>query len=235
MNKNYIAVLCCSSKKSKERFCYNDQYIKFVASPQMASKTMPKNGVEYYKPDDKIPGENKTWRDLVLEQKHSDLVTAYCLYCRDIYKDFYRNFGDRFYILSAGWGIIRANFKIPTYDITYSTTPKVPEYAKRGDNHGWKDINHLQEDSMKWGCDSEVILFAGSAYVSHFREMAQSLPNSIQKRILVYTNNKSEDRNVKRYQNLVYQYYYSPKSTNWHLEAAETFLSDWKKANQAKG
>jgi hypothetical protein len=112
MNKNYIPVLCCSSKKTKDGFYYNGQSIKFVASPRMAVK----NGVVFYKPDDKIPGENKTWRDLVVNGQNDpklNFVPAYRLYSRDIYRDLYHEFGNRFYILSAGWGIIRADFKIP--------------------------------------------------------------------------------------------------------------------------
>jgi hypothetical protein len=56
MSKNYVPVLCCSSDKEddKGRFRYNDQPVKFVASPKMVSQ----NGVVFHKPDDKIPGEN---------------------------------------------------------------------------------------------------------------------------------------------------------------------------------
>jgi hypothetical protein len=160
MSKYYIPVLCCSGKKTKDTFCYNGQTIKFVASPQI----VPQKGIVFYKPDDKMPGGNTTWRDLVLEQKHPDLIPAYRLYMRDIYRDLYHKFGNNFYILSAGWGIIRADFKIPAYDITYSTAPNVPAYVRRIDNNGWKDINHLKEDAGSFNKDTEIILFAGSDY-----------------------------------------------------------------------
>ncbi|MDR0599329.1 MAG: hypothetical protein LBG84_04510 [Treponema sp.] len=214
MSTKGIPVACCSSKKIISEFCYKDLFIKFVASPQIA----PRDGFTYYKPDDTIPGEHKTWRDLVLEQNHPDLVPAYCLYRRDIYRDLYHEFGNCFYILSAGWGIIRADFKIPAYDITYSTTPNMPEYAKRRDNYGWKDINHLKEDSIKFDRDSEVILFAGSDYVPPFCDMAQSV--QYRKKILY------KRHTVTRRQGFVYEYYQTNRNTNWYYEAVKRFLRD---------
>jgi hypothetical protein len=218
MNKKYIPVLCCSSSKTKDRFCYNGQSIKFVAFPRM----VPQDGVIFHKPDDKIPGTNITWRDLVLNGQNDpklDLVPAYRLYSRNIYRDIYDKFDNCFYILSAGWGIIRADFKIPAYDITYSTAPNMPKYVKRSDNYGWNDINHLKEDSVKFDRDSEIILFAGSDYVSPFCDMVQSIP--YQKKIL-YKSKKVIQRH-----GFVYEYYKTNKNTTWVYEAAETFLNNY--------
>jgi hypothetical protein len=98
MSKKYIPVLCCSSKQTRDRFSYNGQAVKFVASPEMA----PRDKFTYYRPDDPISGENRTWRDLVVNGQNDpkfDLVKAFCLYSRDIYKadlkiEIYRKEGD---------------------------------------------------------------------------------------------------------------------------------------------
>jgi hypothetical protein len=217
MNENYIPVLVCSGPKTKDGFCYKGQAVKFAASPQ----TAPRDEFAYYKPDDSIPGQNKTWRNLVVNGQNDpelDLVPAYLLYSPDIYRDFYKKFGSRFYILSAGWGVIRADFKIPAYDITYSTGPNVPKHAKRNDNYGWKDINHLKEDSVKFDSDSEVILFASSTYVSPFCDMAQSIPY---KKKILYRSQKITQR-----QGFVYEYYQTNRRTNWYYEAAGKFLNE---------
>jgi hypothetical protein len=215
MSKNYIPVLCCSSKKTKDRFYYNGQPIKFVASLSKA----PRDVAKYCRPDDKIiPGETRTWRDLVLEQKHPDLVQAYCLYKHKVYRDLYREFGNRFYILSGGWGIIRANFKLPDYNITYSTAPNMPEYARRRDNIGWNDINHLKEDAENktFDSDSIIVLFAGADYAPPFCDMTQSIPN--RKKILY------KSQNIMRRQGFEYIYYDTNRITTWFYEAAGEFI-----------
>jgi hypothetical protein len=186
------------------------------------------DGVIFYKPDDRIPGTTKTWRDLVLEQNEPDLVPAYKLYSHVIYRDLYHVFGNRFYILSAGWGIIRADFKIPAYDITYS--PNAPNYAIRTDDIGWNDINHLQEDSGKFDSNTEIILFASSYYAPHFCYMAQSIPYN--KIVLKYTSNKSENGRVRQVQNCSWTNYYTTQKTNWYYEAAQRFTENY--ANKIK-
>jgi hypothetical protein len=225
MSKNFIPVICCSSNKTKDRFCYNGQSIKFVASPQIA----PKDRFTYYKPDDEITGKNKTWRDLVLEQNHPDLVPAYRLYSHAVYSDLYHKFGNRFYILSGGWGLIRADFKIPPYDITYSTAPNIQEYAKRRDDNGWNDFNHLKEDSEKFDRDSEVIYFAGSDYQYSFIKMTKTLQYKKITTIAYLKNTYNEkeclcNRTDKGggFYSLSYR---TNNPRNWHYRVAIEFLS----------
>jgi hypothetical protein len=215
---SYIPVLVCSSRKTKDWFCYKGQDVKFAASPQRA----PKDAFTYYKPDDPIPGENKTWRDLVLEQNHPGLVPAYCLYSRDIYRDLYHEFDNRFYILSAGWGIIRAGFKIPAYNITYSTAPKMPKHARRRDDQGWKDINHLKKDCENFDRNSKIILFAGSDYVPHFCAMTQSIPH--RKKILY--NSEKTRRLSEQWPDFDFAPFPSSNNIGWVYEAADNFLKE---------
>jgi hypothetical protein len=239
MSKKYIPVLVCSSGKTEKDFLsrkllYNGQSYKFVAAPNEVHQ----DGVIFQKPDDKIPGEDRTWRDLVKDQNHPDLVPAYELYrpsmCLDIYKNLYHEFGNRFYIFSAGWGIIRADFKIPGYDITYSTDPDIPEYAKRKkDDEGWWDINHLTVDALKFETDSEVILFAGADYVFPFCDMAKSI--FCPKKILYKDAKVLEDQLAFiKERNFIFEPSTTPLCRNWFYKAAEEFLADFIKANPVK-
>jgi hypothetical protein len=212
---NYIPVLCCSGSKTEDSFIYKGQSIKFVASPSIA----PHDGAKCCKPDDKIDGDTKTWRDLVLEQNHPDLVPAYELYSNDVYRKLYAKYGNHFYILSAGWGIIRADFKLPAYDITYSKAANVDPWARRKwkDNYGWFDFNHLKEDAKNKTFDSNSVisLFAGSDYVPPFCDMTQSIPN---KKEILY-----KSQNIMQRQGFEYIYYNTPLKTNWHYKAAGEF------------
>jgi hypothetical protein len=218
MGINYIPVLVCSSRKTKDWFSYKGQAVKFAAAPQKA----PKDAFTYYRPDDQIPGENRTWRDLVLEQNYPGLVPAYRLYSRDIYRDFYREFDNRFYILSAGWGIIRASFKIPAYNITYSTAPKTPEHARRTDDCGWKDINHLKKDCEGLDGDSKIILFAGSDYAPHFCAMTESIRY---RKKIVYNSEKAR-RMSEQWPDFEYAPFQTPNKSSWVYEAAGNFLRE---------
>lgn len=228
MSKNIIPVLCCSSEKNNNQFIYKDDQpaVKFVASPRGVSQ----DGVKFYKPDDKIPEENRTWRDLVLEQKHNNLVPAYLLYKRDIYRELYNEFRGQFYILSAGWGIIRADFKIPAYDITYSTAGDMPEYVKRTDNYGYKDINHLKDDFSKLGRDTEVILFAPYDYVRPFCNMTQSIP--FNKKTIKFRSKKiHNDFLLLGKKGYDFDYFPDGGPHDWFYKAAEVFLNDYTKAH----
>ena len=213
MKNDFIPVLCCSASKTKEFFCDNGKRIKFVASPKDAP---PENGIEYCKPSDQIPGanKNKTWNDLVLEQKHSDFIEAYKLYSDDVYRGLFREYGNNFYILSAGWGIIRACFKIPAYDITYSKAGNMPKWVKRNDNAGWLDINHLKEDAAK-SPSTPIILFAGVDYVPHFQRMACGIKN---RKIIMYRSKKVEQLPGFEY------VYYETRKKIWPPQAAKEFL-----------
>jgi hypothetical protein len=212
MNKKYIPVLVCSSKKTKDWFSYKGKAFKFAASPE----TAPKDKFTYYRPDDPIPGENRTWRDLVLNGQSDpalDLVPAYCLYSRDIYRDLYRKFGNRFYILSAGWGIIRADFKIPAYDIAYSEFSNV--------------LNHLKEDSAKFDSNSEIILFAGRYYLPPFRCMTKTIP--FKKTITLYRKKEAGEKEGFRENTYQESFHYVDYKTDnprtWVYEAAYKFLN----------
>jgi hypothetical protein len=181
-----------------------------------------------------MPGTTKTWRDLVKEQNHPDLVPAYSLYHRDIYRDLHNEFGSHFYILSAGWGIIKADFKIPVYNITYSRDPGFPEHAKRIDNYGWEDFNHLQDDVVKFDPDSEIILFAGSSYVPPFRDMTRSIVSFLHRKRIKITIKYKRQTVPQPGDGFKYDYYSTNLNRIWYYKAAEKFLDDHTKGNETR-
>jgi len=219
MKKNYIPVLSCSGSKNKEWFNYKDkQPVIFVASPDEATKNPPSsapNGTLYCEPDGKIINTEKTWRELVKEQNHPDLVPAYELYKNDIYYKLFNEYDRYFYIISAGWGIIRASFKLPFYNITYSNQAKVPKYSRRTYNMKWNDFNHLLEDSNDFDDNSVIILFSGKDYIEPFCKMTRS----IKKRKII----KYIAENIIEKEGYEYEEYYK-NGTNWQYEAAKDFL-----------
>jgi hypothetical protein len=233
MKGNYIPVLVCSSEKIKDWFIYRDETIKFFASPDMAPKDFR---FTYHGLDDKIRNENRTWRELTVNGQNDpslNLIKAYHLYkpkaFSSIYENLYKKFNHSFYILSAGWGIIRADFRIPAYNITFSTAPSVPKYAQRSVDDVWPDINHLKEDvdNEKYAPDSKIILFAGKDYLPYFRRMTKSIPKK-KLIVLYYEKNPAEKEGFFyncKYDGFRYLYYKTTENPrNWHYKAAHNFL-----------
>ena len=73
---------------------------------------------------------------------------------------------ERVYILSAGWGLIRADFLTPDYNITFSQAPKG---NKRTKSTRFDDLCLLTQDSK-----DPIVFFGGKSYVPLFCELTRS-------------------------------------------------------------
>jgi len=206
--KTYIPVLCCSKSKLDNDFYYNNQLVKFIAAKPKASS----DNILYSTPDDFIPCSEKTWKNLIQEQSHENLICAYKLYKNSVYRSLFHKFGECFYILSAGWGIIRSSFKIPNYNITFSK--QADSLTKRKNDIKWDDFNHLQEDIVlkKIPEDAIIILFAGVDYHNIFYSLTADIIN---RRIIMCKSIPIEKRNGYEYEK-----YNERISTNWFYKAA---------------
>lgn len=182
-------VLCCSKrKKPSGTFCRDGRRICFCADPSLAPAD-PR--VRHVHPDDVDELSGQTWRDLVVAYNDGTLAShlaprgtlleAGRLYADAVYDRAYRlnkKWGPRlpYYILSGGWGLIRASFKLPDYNVTFSReAAKKDPHALRKPQHRFKDINHLVEDldSGELSHD-EIHLFAGRAYVDYFLSLVSA-------------------------------------------------------------
>jgi hypothetical protein len=113
--------------------------VVFVANPELAP---PDDSVSYARPDD-ISDSGKSWRDVLLEYNETGgdnalgLCPGYQLYQNRIYAQLVDRFGLRkVYILSAGWGLIRADFLTPHYDITFKQGAERFKRRKKQDSTG---------------------------------------------------------------------------------------------------
>ncbi|GHV03421.1 hypothetical protein FACS189485_06580 [Spirochaetia bacterium] len=208
----YIPVLCCSKSKTSELFSYNGKAIHFVASPNAA----PQDGDLYCIPDDKISqGSAKTWRDLIHEQNHQDLIPTFKLYTNEVYRSLYEKFKGHFYIFSAGWGIVRSAYKLPAYNITYSR--QGDPLTKRTREMKWPDFNHLHDDVKegKVSSNAEIVLFAGTDYLVPFYELTSMIKNT---KIIIH-----KTKGIDKKLGYVYVSYCEKISTNWFYKAANEF------------
>ncbi len=192
--------------------------VVFVARPE---KT-PTSSDYYAHPDDLSDDGIKTWREkLVKYNEHykatgknpDNLSQAYKLYRNPAYKCLACKFGVKsFYILSAGWGLVRADFLIPTYDITFSTAKNVLPYARRSNKSKYKDLNQLPDDGGK-------TIFVGGKNYRNF--LCDIIENYKGEKIIFY---KSKDV-PNLHSSFEVRLYKTDLSTNWQYECAHAIAN----------
>jgi hypothetical protein len=210
--KKMIVVISCSGSKNGKNLIYNGKEINFVSMPDAGNRNQ-------FRPDDKIPSEQKTWREYVNSQQENDkLLESYNLYKPAIYKALYEKYNTNLFILSAGWGVINSEFKIPKYDITFSKKADIS--SQRGKYDSFNDFNHLQEVNP----NETIVFLGGSDYIELFYELTRDLPNE---KVIFYKKKNIYQENPflksdKSYKLIKYE---TKASTNWHYGCAKELIN----------
>ena len=207
-----IVISCAGSKvKHAGRIRTADgKPVEFVACPDKVVNREP--GVIYARPDD-VSIDGSTWRQKLLDHngslsksEPSDLLPAYQLYKPRVYQRLVDVFGlENVYILSAGWGLVSASFRLPKYDITFNSSA---DRSKRRDKRAdYDDFNQLNLDSRE-----DLLFFSGMCYVHLFGELTAYYEG---RRIVYFKSKKTRCDGA----DLVY--FYTKRSTNWQYECAD--------------
>jgi len=212
-----IVIQCAGRKNCKCGYMKTrgGRRVVFVADPERA----PANpGFLYQRPDDKYDSQH-SWRDRLLsynkKEKQSNpwgLCRAYQLYKHPIYAKLKKEFRGNLYILSAGWGLISADFLLPYYDITFSSQSE--PYKRRRKKDAYADFHHLgQTDTKCFFCGSK-------AYQSLFCKLTDHINGE---RIVFYkSKNKSKTR--PRLDGCTLNRCHS-KKRNWQYDCAQALLN----------
>tara|TARA_R110002110_G_scaffold137735_2_gene323083 strand:- start:9692 stop:10246 length:555 start_codon:yes stop_codon:yes gene_type:complete len=165
-----IVVIQCAAKKTRNagHLCYqNGQNVLFVAEPGSAPVSA---GTKYARPDD-VADTGSSWRNELIRYNEAPtnnplgLVPAWQLYKNPAYGFLAKTYGlEKLYILSAGWGLIAADFLTPVYDITFSSSADA--YKRRRNKDRYDDLCMLPSNS-----DEPVVFFGGKDYISLFWAM----------------------------------------------------------------
>ncbi|MBM4027434.1 MAG: hypothetical protein FJ280_18815 [Planctomycetes bacterium] len=131
MNNVYVVIQCAGRKFPAPTLSLPGASIQFVAAPQ---PMMPNSRA----PWDALPAPvNGTWIDTVRDYNNcqmalpagvsvsgnAPLTEAGSLYSPPVYGQLVQRFGPtHVYVLSAGWGLVRADDRIPIYDITFNSS-----------------------------------------------------------------------------------------------------------------
>ena len=213
-----VVIQCAGSKVPSAGFFQTKagKRVKFVAHPE---KTPASSDWEWAHPDDDAPSDRPgtSWReqlDNYDDTRHDNpfkLLEAYRLYRPPIYRELVSKFGlENVLILSAGWGLVRANYPLPIYDITFSGNADA--YKRRGKGDPYEDFCHLSPDD-----EGPIYFFGGKDYLPLFYRLAKQLPAE---KIVFYASSEAPVQTGWR------TVRYKPVHTNWHYACARAFLND---------
>ena len=209
-----IVVIQCAGRKQPNAGhlkSSDGRNVMFVAKPDEAPKDAP---YAYAHPDG-VDASGESWREKLLQYNREPtgnplgLLPAWQLYQNPAYELLYRKCGpNNLYILSAGWGLIPADFLTPTYDITFSSSAE--KYQRRYKQDRYDDFRKLSDDTAK-----PVVFFGGKDYVGLFCELTSRVQGP---RCVLYNANnapKAPGCQTRKFNTNI--------RTNWHYEAARTF------------
>jgi hypothetical protein len=210
-----ILIITCAGRKqdhSGHLATKQGTPVLFVASPDCA---VEKEGRHFARPDD-VSDTGKTWRQILLEYNETPevnplgLLPAYQLYQNPIYARLVERFGvDKVFILSAGWGLIRADFLTPDYDITYSQSAEPLNRRKK--NQIYHDFCMLPER-----VEEPAVFFGGKDYLP----LLCSLTTPLRGQKTVFFNSAKTPK-VPGWRLTKFD---TTTRTNWQYECAAAFL-----------
>ena len=187
----------------------------FVADPALAPRG---DGLVYAHPDDDS-GNGMSWRDLLWEynKKHKAspshnplrLLSACQLYSPPTYEVLVDRFGlNQLYILSAGWGLIRADFLTPNYDITFSSARNVEKYKRRSPRATYRDFSLSPPVTAE-----DIVFLGGKSYVPLFCKLTAAATGQ---RTVFYAGSKPAAPGCTLRS-------FGKPFTNWHYQCADAF------------
>ena len=186
----------------------------FVAHP---AKAPTRKMVVYKRPDDPV-NSSQTFRDIIEENNRdltdnpSTLLPAWQLYSNPVYEQLVHRYGVRnVYILSAGWGLIAADFHIPDYDITFSNS--ADKFKRRRPRDQYRDFSMLPKNTS-----SRIIFLGGKDYVSLFCKLTGDVKGE---RVVFYNSRIPPSAPGCRLVRFP-----TSTRTNWHYECAKKLIQE---------
>jgi len=162
-----------------------------------------------------MPGQ--PWRQQLVayNENQSDnplrLLQACRLYKPPIYRELVDALGlPNVFILSAGWGLVRADYLLPDYDITFASVKPDDRYKHRAPGDQYDDFCHFSGSEA-----GPVVFFGGKDYHPLFHKMTRSLP--CEKIVFFATDDPPS--------NLEWKAIRFPRFTNWHYKCAGELLA----------
>ena len=209
-----IVIQCAASKKPEAGHLQrcDGRQVLFVADPDNA----PADKLYVYARPDDIADTGNSWREELIRYNDEPnnnplgLLPAWQLYENRTYEMLAERFGAKcLYILSAGWGLIAADFLTPAYDITFSASANA--YKRRRKKDRYDDLRMLPDET-----EDPVIFVGGKDYTGLFCELTR---NARGPRHLFYNS-----ATAPKAPGCVLERFNTTTRTNWHYECARALI-----------
>ena len=215
--RDLTIVIQCAGSKNPQAGHFVDGHgkpILFVARPEQAPLDP---AVVYRRPDDTAPS-GRTWREeLIRYNDRRDgnplgLLPAWRLYRNSVYGELVEAFGShQVFILSAGWGLLAADFLTPNYDITFSNQAE-PYKRRRLARDSYADLRMLPTEPV-----GPVVFLGGKDYVGLFQTLTAG---SVNKRVVFYNSHVAPDT-----RGCICRRFETSARTNWHYKCARALIA----------
>lgn len=216
----FVVIQCASTKQPEAGTLRtrDNRRVTFVARPECAPAT---EGVLWARPDDASDVAGDTWRRRV-EAANADpggppgLLRAIELYRPQAFARLARAFGtERVFILSAGWGLVRADFRLPAYDITFSK--QAESYKRRASGDHYDDFGQLPAGA------GPVTFLGGRDYLPLFSALTRHLRVPI---TIPFRCDSSGSPGIRREGNVRFVPFPTTAKTNWHYGCANRLCEE---------
>jgi len=209
-----IVIQCAASKQPcaghlRRR---DGQKVMFVANPDCA----PADDEFFYARPDDLNEEGVPWRNVLLvynkepRSNSLNLLPSCELYKHPAYMGLVKKFGqENVYILSAGWGLIAANFLTPAYDITFS--PSAETFKRRRKADRYNDFSMLPDNTSQ-----PVVFLGGKDYVQLFCTLTSHVKA---RRVIVHKTEKPPDA-----PGCTLKQYHTNKNITWYYSYARALI-----------
>jgi hypothetical protein len=209
-------VIQCAARKRPDAGTFmtaDGRRVLFVGDPGGA----PHIPAHLYACPDDTSDDGRSWRARLLDYNRNpsghplEFLPAWQLYEHDTYGRLVRHFGvERVFILSAGWGLIPANFLTPSYDITF--TGSADEWKRRRKEHSYQDFSLMPDDG------ETTVFLGGKEYQPLFFRLTAGMTEP---RVVFFRSAAAPDIpsgfTAVRYE--------TATRTNWHYECARDLVA----------
>lgn len=209
----HIVIQCASSKDitAPPLRTRDGRAVHIVAHPELVSDAGER---VWARPDDPSNTPGASWRELV-DRNAADgnpmgLRRTCDLYTPNCYGLLARIFGvARMYVLSAGWGLIRGDFPLPPYDITFVRSANA--HKRRLPSDDFRDFSQLRDDG------APVVFLGGRDYLPFFFDLTRAV---MAEKIIPFRAPDDAPPEPRREGGVTWLPYRTRRSTNWHYSCA---------------
>lgn len=209
-----VVIQCAGSKSGHAgSFSVSDgRPVVFVANPAAATDH---NNAAYAHPDD-VSEDGGSWRQRLVAYNSScknslHFLPAYKLYANPAYGRLVERFGEgKIFILSAGWGLVSAEFLLPSYDITFSRSKDRLKDAltRRKPKDRYADFSMIEDDG------EDVVFLGGKDYLPLFQSLMKKTSG---KKSIFYNSHTPPTALLAASKMIRFE---TRTRTNWHYECA---------------